>query len=206
MRGGSDLLRGARIVGRGSSGCGRPSRQKWSLELGQPQASCIVLVLFYDPFSQNAGLRTPCPRLPSPRLPSPFRAATAPRSSTSCAACCRAWKAPPRRRAPCPSAWRRSTRICRRAASRSAPCTRSRRINMATPRPRPASSSPCSRGLRRRMSRRKPAPHLVREPAPDLIRGGHRFADIGERSDAVLRTAMDMRQSINREHVPIPPE
>jgi hypothetical protein len=33
-----------------------------------------------------------------------------------------------------------------------------------------------------------------RKPDPDLIRGGRRFADIGERSDAVLRMAMNMRQ------------
>jgi hypothetical protein len=34
----------------------------------------------------------------------------------------------------------------------------------------------------------------MRNPAPDLIRGGRRFVDLDERSDAVLRTVMDMRQ------------
>jgi len=37
-------------------------------------------------------------------------------------------------------------------------------------------------------------------------RSGRRFADIGERSDAVLRTAMNMRQIKNLEDVPIPKE
>jgi hypothetical protein len=46
-----------------------------------------------------------------------------------------------------------------------------------------------------------------RKPAPDLIGGGRRFADIGERSDAVLRTAIGersdavLRTAMNMRHL-----
>lgn len=129
---------------------------------------CVVLVLFYNSILERHVLFAcccwcfRCHPFPSPFLA--MIAPAAPQSSMISVASCREWRASRRRQAPSPSALLRSTRICRRAASRSVRCTRLHPWRMATRRLPSVSSQPCSGGRLRPRVRCCSYHHGVRLP------------------------------------------